>query len=98
MDLERIARQVGIERPPRPYHSENECWRVFELQYRAPGGQPASDPSSPNPARDQEREIAGNGQLEVGSATIHIQHVGKLVVQHIHAGPDDDGRIQFPEA
>ena len=28
-DLERIARQVGIERTPRSYHSENECRRVF---------------------------------------------------------------------
>ena len=33
-DQERIAKHVGIERPPKPYHSEYECRRVFELQYR----------------------------------------------------------------
>ena len=97
-DLERIAEHVGIERPPRPYHSENECRQVFELQYRAPGGMPAGDPPAPNPSRDQERDFPGDGQFQVGSATFHIQHVGQLVVQHIHAGTDDDGRIQLPEA
>ena len=96
-DLERIAQQVGIERPPRPYHSENECRRVFELQYRAPGGMPAGDPPAPNPARDQEQDFIMDGQPQLGSATFHIQHVGKLVVQHIHAGTDDDGRIDLPE-
>ena len=85
-DLERIAEHVGIERPPRPYHSENECRQVFELQYRAPGGMPAGDPPAPNPSRDQERDFPGDGQFQVGSATFHIQHVGQLVVQHIHAG------------
>ena len=96
-DLERIAQQVGIERPPRPYHSENECRRVFELQYRAPGGMPGGDPQAPNAARDQEQDFIVDGQSQLGSATFHIQHVGKLVVQHIHAGTDDDGRIDLPK-
>ena len=102
-DQERIAKHVGIERPPKPYHSEYECRRVFELQYRGINyvngrrdeerrEDTALVPSVPAPDGDELPPMA------VGSATFHIQHVGKLVVQHINVGPDDYGRIQLLEA
>ena len=91
-DLERIARQAKVEHTPKPSHSENECRKVRRLQFRGPDERtdqetPAFDgaasPPLPGPL---ERE------LKLGSATIHIQHVETLVIQHGPPERDIEGQ------
>ena len=91
-DLQRIAREVGIKRPPTPRIAENEWSRVNELQYLSPAGLQESgqgtQDSAPGPATVPE----GERQLTLGSATINIHHVGTLVIQHSSQEQDTDGK------
>ena len=98
-DLERIAGQVRFKRPPKPRHSENECRRVFELQF---SGYDASGPADGDrPVRETPRAsprgLPQEQELTVGSATFNIQHVDTLVLRQVLVRQDDEG-LQDPEA
>ena len=85
-DLERIAREVQFKHKPKPSHSENECRKVRQLQYRGPDDRTDQE----IPAIDATASPPLPGPLErglkLGSATINIQHVETLVIQH---GPQE---------
>ncbi len=90
-DLRRIADEVGIKHPPRPRFAENEWSSVNELQYRGPAGQPDVGPGKQDAAPDRAKTPEADRQLTVGSATINIQHVDTLVIQHGPRERDTDG-------
>ena len=88
-DLERIAGSVDFRRPPKARHSDNEWQQVNELQYRPDNGR----------ERDAGQRTANPAEipLSVGSATFHIQHLEKMVVQHFHLDRDAGGSPVVPE-
>ena len=98
-DLERIAEQVRFKRPPKPQHSENECRRVFELQFRvfSASGPAEGDRPVPETPQASPRELPQEQELTVGSATFNIQHVGTLILRQVLVSQDDEG-LQDPEA
>ena len=81
-DLERIADEVVFRNPPRSRVSENEWSRLNELQYRGAasvrdgGGEMRDSARGPEKGWDVER------QFTLGSATINIQRLDTLIVQH----------------
>ena len=99
-DLERLARQAPVHHPPKPGHSENECMKVNRLQYQGTG-RPVDSVQQPqgtgeNPPADQGSSM----ELPLDSASIHIEHVDTLIVQHYHLEKDlekdEDGRVVMP--
>ena len=85
-DLKSIARKSPFNKKPKPNHSENECSKVRQLQYRGPDDRTDQE----TPAIDATASPPLPGPLEqalkLGSATINIQHVETLVIQH---GPQE---------
>ena len=97
-DLERIAKRAPYKRPPRSRISENEWSSLHRLQYGSAEGQ--RDLGEEHQECPQERAGTwdSEGHLNKGSVTIHIQHLERLVVQHIRVAPDADGEFRLPEA
>ena len=82
-DLERIAREAPVKHPPKPGHSENECRKVRQLQFRGPEGSRDDDEETPAAEAATPPPLPGplEWELKLGSATINIQHVETLVIQ-----------------
>ena len=93
-DLERIAREAPVNHPPKPSHSENECRRVNELQYRGPANQGEDHREMPDtvPGRTTAPETQRQLTVTEGSATININNVETLVIQHGPPGRDIEGQ------
>ena len=90
-DLERITRRVRFDRPPKPFHSENEWRTVNQLQY---GGVPNGADGGAQPPACRDGEGTSGDQEAAYSAesiTINIQRVDRLEVRHYHPGRDDAG-------
>ena len=85
-DLQRIAGEVGITLPPKPGHSRNESRKVNELQFQDPAALKDADPERTDAPLVPATEPESERHLNLGSATINIQHVETLVIQH---GPQD---------
>ena len=87
-DLERIAAREEFRSPPEPWFSENESRKVNELQFRGPEGSRDDDEETPAVEAATPPLVPGplDRELKLGSATIHIQHVETLVIQH---GPQE---------
>ena len=98
-NLERIAEQVRFKRPPKPQHSENECRRVFEPQFRVFSASGPADGDRPVPETPQAspRELPQEQELTVSSATFNIRHVGTLILRQVLVRQDDEG-LQDSEA
>ena len=91
-DLERIAREAPVNHPPKPSHSENECRKVSELQYRGSASPKEDGRDMPDGASGQANTLETERQLTFGSATINIQHVDTLVIQHGPPERDIEGQ------
>ena len=97
-DLESIAEEANFFYPPKPDHSENESRKANQLQYQGTGRQQEDgrrrETAPATPAMD------GDGclPLTVGSATFHIQHLDKMVVQNFYLNRDADGNVVLPQA
>ena len=59
-----------------------------ELQYRGPEGQGEDGREMPDGASGQASSLEAERQFTVGPATININHVETLVIQH---GPPEGG-------
>ena len=84
-DLERIAAMAEFRRPPKSRISESEWRGLHELQFSGTGvpgyeGQGALGAASA-PAMER--------QLTLGSATINIQHLDRLIVLRCNHDQDD---------
>ena len=97
-DLERIARRAPYKRPPRSRISENEWSNVHRLQYGGAEGKQDLGEEHQECAQEPAGAWDSEGHLNEGSVTIHIQHLERLVVQHIRVAPDADGEFRLPEA
>ena len=97
-DLERIAAREGFKKPPEPWVTENESRRVNELQFRGLAGQPQDgrETKEATPGQARAPALETERQLTVGSATINIQYVGTLVIQHCPQERDPDGKPDTP--
>ena len=95
-DLQRIAADVGITRPPEPRHSRNEWSQINQLQYRGRAGLRRDDSETQEATPDRQPGQMAERQLTLGSATIHIQHVETLVIQQGPQEQDTDGRTVIP--
>ena len=91
-DLERIAVAADFKHKPKPSHSENECLKVNELQYRGPEGHGEDGREMPDGASGQANSLEAERQLTLGSATININHVETLVIQHGPPERDIEGQ------
>ena len=91
-DLERIAVAADFKHKPKPSHSENECSKVNEFQYRGPEDQREDGRDMPDGASGQANSLEAERQLTRGPATIHIQHVETLVIQHGPPERDIEGQ------
>ena len=91
-DLERIACEAPVRHPPKPSHSENECCKVSELQYRGPEDQREDVREMPDGASGQANSLEAERQLTLDSATIHIHQVNTLVIQHGPPERDIEGQ------
>ena len=90
-DLDRIARRVRFDRPPRPLHSENESRKVNQLQFRGVGNG-AEGGAQTTTCRDGEATIgAQTAAYSAESIIINIERVDRLEVRHYHPGRDDAG-------
>ncbi len=93
-DLERIARKAEVKHPPKPSHSENECRKVNEFQYRGP--EVSQDDGEETPAAEAATPPPAPGSLDLGlklgSVTINIQHVETLVIQYGPPERDVEGQ------
>ena len=98
-DLERIAGQAWFKRPPEPWHSENECRLVFELQFRGYDADGPADGERPVPEapRTSPGDLAQEQEITVGSAIFNIQHLDKLIVLHYPPERGGDGQLLLPE-
>ena len=83
-DLERIAVKVEFRRPPKSRIAESEWRGLHELQFRGAGV-----PEARRAAAVPETER----QLPLGSATINIQHLDRLIVLRCNHDPDDLGLL-----
>ncbi len=85
-DLRCVAKAARFRRPPRSRIAETEWSKLLELQYHG-AGQDRKDHrtgmEAPGPT-DTER------QFTFGTATINIQHVETLVIQHFPEDRDAD--------
>ena len=91
-DLERIAAMVKFRRPPQSRISENEWRGLHELQCGGAAGLRGGERADQDLATARETER----QLILGSATINIQHLEKLIVQHYSPGTGTDERPFMP--
>ena len=97
-DLERIARRAPYKRPA-PVQDLGK-----RVEQRSPaairGAEGKRDLGEEHQECAQEPAGAWDSEehLNAGSVTIHIQHLERLVVQHIRLAPDADGEFRLPEA
>ena len=91
-DLERLAAREGFVNPPESWMSENESRKLNELQYRDPAASGDDDRDMPDTGPGQATAMEGERRLTFGSATINIQHVDTLVIQHGAQEQDTDGQ------
>ena len=96
-DLERIIPLVKFRRPLKPRHAENEWRDVNRLQFREERALRRRDVWHREVEASQDAAEPLDEQLRVGSATFHIEHVEKLVVQHIHADQPQGSGPQLPQ-
>ena len=91
-DLERIAREAPVKHKPKPSHSENECRKVNELQYRGPEGQGEDGREMPNGASGQANSLEAERQVTLSADRVHINHVDTLIIQHGPPERDIEGQ------
>ena len=96
-DLERIARDVKVIKPPEPNHSDNEWDKVNRLQYQGNDDRPDEEGDAGGPVKGPEPEGGGEIQITTGSVTININGPEKLIVQIIQVDRDADGKPLLPE-
>ena len=97
-DLQRIAGEVGIKRPPRPRIAENEWGKANELQFSVPAGPRLDQRQTQDTAAGKAEPEDAERLLSLGSATINIQHVETLVIQHVPQDRGTDGTPAVPGA
>ena len=95
-DLERIVREAGFRRPPKPRHSENECREVNRLQFQGTQASCQETRQEQQTLGAEDGDLMRDGRLMVGSATFNIQRVDRLVVQHLRVEPGPDGNLTLP--
>ena len=91
-DLKRIVEMEGFVSPPEPRHSDNESSKVNELQIRGSSALREDGREMPDGASGQANDLETERQLTLGSATININHVDTLVIQHGPPERDIEGQ------
>ena len=97
-DLQRIAGEEGIKRPPQPRIAENEWGKANELQFTVPAGPRLDQRPTQDTAAGKAEPEDGERLLTLGSATINIQHVETFVIQQGPQDRDMDGTSAVPGA
>ena len=97
-DLQRIAGEVGIKRPPRPRIAENEWSKANELQFSVSAGPRLNQRQMQDTVASRAESKDAEHKLTLGSAIINIQHVETLVIQHGPQDRDIDGTPAIPGA
>ena len=97
VDLERIVREEGFRRPPKPRHSVNEWREVNRLQFQGTQASRQETRQEVQTLGAQDGDLMQDGWLKLGSATFNIQRVDRLVIQHFHVEPGPDGNLAFPQ-
>ena len=95
-DLERIVREAGFRRPPKPRHSENEWREVNRLQFQGTQASRQETRQEQQTLGAEDGDLMPDGRLMVGSATFNIQRVDRLVVQHLRVEPGPGGNLTLP--
>ena len=96
-DLQRIAEEVDFHRPPTSWISENEWRLVYQLQSGEVQGRREADRPvqgmDPRPPAGAETKR----QLDLGSTTININSLDKLIVLYYPPERDGEGQLLLPE-
>ena len=91
-DLKRIVEREEFLNPPEPRYSENESNKVNELQIRGSSALREDGREMPDGASDQVNSLEAERQLTIGPATININNVETLVIQHGPPERDIEGQ------